>query len=237
VTQAPIFRDVLVVEDEPPLAAALAVALKHLGLPARFVTTLQGARDALVERTPDLLLLDRMLPDGDGISLCQEILEKRSGVFPIVVILSALGETPERIHGLDAGADDYLAKPFSVDELHARLRALARRHTATAKKENGVSDENAALWARDPNKLKVLGPKGWVGVTQLEFKLLETFLSQPGQVISRDDLLKHVWGFQWLPKTRTVDFFIGRVRKNFELNPDDPQHFRTVRGVGYRFDP
>jgi two-component system alkaline phosphatase synthesis response regulator PhoP len=227
------FRDVLVVEDETQLARALDVALKHLGLPTRFASTLDAAREEIAKRVPDLILLDRMLPDGDGVTLCQEIRERLSGVLPLVMILSARGETPERVLGLDAGADDYLPKPFSIDELHARIRALSRRYPSSVPETKSVE----RLWELKGDTLQVLGPKGWVGVTQLEFKLLEKFLAHPGRVVSRDDLLKDVWGFQWLPKTRTVDFFISRIRKNFEIDPDHPRHFMTVRGVGYRFDP
>jgi DNA-binding response OmpR family regulator len=227
------FRDVLVVEDEAQLARTLGVALKHLGLPTRFASTLQLAREEIAKKVPDLILLDRMLPDGDGVTLCQEIRERFLGSLPLVLILSARSESPERVLGLDAGADDYLTKPFSVDELHARIRALSRRYPSTVPETKPTE----GLWELNSNTLQVLGPKGWVGVTQLEFKLLEKFLAHPGRVVSRDDLLKDVWGFQWLPKTRTVDFFISRVRKNFEIDPDHPRHFVTVRGVGYRFDP
>lgn len=235
------FRDVLVVEDEPLLARTLGVALKHLKLSARFATTLKNAREAIEEKVPDLILLDRMLPDGDGISLCAELRLTLGGGLPLIIILSARGDTTEKVEGLDAGADDYLPKPFSVDELHARIRALARRYPAAAESAKVSAPTPASssdeLWQRDINTQKVLGPKGWIAVTQLEYKLLEKFITQPSQVLSRDDLLKDVWGFHWLPKTRTVDFFISRVRKNFELNPDEPRHFVTVRGVGYRFDP
>ena len=227
------FRDVLVVEDEAQLARTLGVALKHLGLPTRFASTLDAAREEIAKRVPDLILLDRMLPDGDGVTLCQEIRERLSGALPLVMILSARSETPERVLGLDAGADDYLPKPFSIDELHARIRALSRRYPTMLPETKSVE----RLWELKGDTLQVLGPKGWVGVTQLEFKLLEKFVAHPGRVVSRDDLLKDVWGFQWLPKTRTVDFFISRIRKNFEIDPDHPRHFMTVRGVGYRFDP
>jgi two-component system, OmpR family, alkaline phosphatase synthesis response regulator PhoP len=233
------FKDVLVVEDEIQLSKTLAVALKHLGLQSRFSTTLQGARAEIKKQIPDLVLLDRMLPDGDGLSLCREIRLSTRGAKPMVLILSARGETLDRVEGLEDGADDYLPKPFSIDELHARIRALSRRFVPSTEPPSPLPkpDANAVLWTMDVDMQKVLGPKGWVSVTQLEFKLLEKFVSQPGKVLSRDDLLKDVWGFQWLPKTRTVDFFMSRVRKNFEKDPDKPRHFMTVRGIGYRFEP
>ncbi len=235
---------VLVVEDEALLAEMLAIALKHLGLTHRLATTLEAARAEIAAQAPDLVLLDRMLPDGEGLNLCEEIRNNPATKQTLVIILSARGEVSDRIKGLNLGADDYLPKPFDVDELHARIRALARRTSKTAAEESPAqttdtsssASQNIPLWTRDSNSFKVLGPKGWVQVTQLEFKLLEKFITQPGKVISRDDLLKDVWGFQWLPKTRTVDFFMGRVRKNFELDADRPRHFITVRGVGYRFE-
>ncbi|MEO5667291.1 MAG: response regulator transcription factor [Bdellovibrionota bacterium] len=238
-----LFKDVLVVEDEAQFARTLSVALKHLQLPARFATTLAGARLEVQKELPDLILLDRMLPDGDGLSLCEELRATSTQPLPLIIILSARGQIEERVAGLDSGADDYLPKPFSVDELHARIRALSRRYplaSAAAKLGPTVAppfQEEKKLWKMDVNTQKVLGPNGWINVTQLEFKLLEKFLTQPGETLSRDDLLKDVWGFQWLPKTRTVDFFISRVRKNFEKDPDSPKHFITVRGIGYRFDP
>jgi len=233
------FSDVLVVEDEPQFARTLAVALKHLQLPARFASTLETARAEIRLKTPDLLLLDRMLPDGDGLVLCEELRREAKHSLPLIIILSARSETDERVSGLDAGADDYLPKPFSIDELHARIRALSRRYPTSAPtlSKEITSPTGSELWQMDVDTQKVFGPKGWVSVTQLEFKLLQKFLTQPAKTISRDDLLKDVWGFQWLPKTRTVDFFVSRIRKNFEIDADHPRHFVTVRGIGYRFDP
>lgn len=232
------FRDVLVLEDEVQLARTLAVAMKQLGLNARFASTLEQARQAIHSQMPDLLLLDRTVPDGDGLELCRELRNSPPpATVPMILILSARGEANDRIAGLDQGADDYLPKPFSLDELHARIRALSRRFTMAAPPTPQLKSAATSLWTLDHDHQKVLGPRGWIEVTQLEFKLLSKFFNQPGEVLSRDDLLKDVWGFQWLPKTRTVDFFMTRVRKNFEKDPNNPRHFLTVRGVGYRFDP
>jgi two-component system alkaline phosphatase synthesis response regulator PhoP len=225
---APTFRLALLIEDEPSLAQALALSLEKLGIPHRHASLLADAERIVWAEAPDLLLLDRMLPDGEGLELCKKL--RAQGYQGCILVLSARGDPSERVEGLEVGADDYLPKPFSWEELSARVRALARRKPA-------VEATPAALWNLDADRLRVLGPKGWVNVTQLEFKLLSHLINSPGLAVTREDLLKDVWGFQWLPKTRTVDFFMGRLRKNFEIDPDSPQHFVTVRGTGYRFDP
>jgi two-component system, OmpR family, alkaline phosphatase synthesis response regulator PhoP len=223
----PPFEKILVVEDERHLAKTLLLSLKQIGLSGlQHVSTLKAALEYLKTDTPDLVLLDRMLPDGEGLSLLKEF--EQLDPRPLVLVLSARGESSERVEGLREGADDYLPKPFDMAELEARVLALGRR----LKKNPPLQ-----TWSCDPNSLKILSPKGWINVTQLEYKLLEKFISQPGVAMSREDLLKDVWGFQWLPKTRTVDFFMSRIRKSFEKDPDTPRHFITVRGVGYRFDP
>jgi two-component system alkaline phosphatase synthesis response regulator PhoP len=226
----PGFRLALLVEDEAALAQAIALALGKLGIPHRHVTLLSEAERMVWSESPDLILLDRMLPDGEGLELCRKLRDQ--GYAGSILVLSALGDATERVEGLEIGADDYLPKPFSWEELSARVRALARRRPPAA-----AAATSTPLWSLDADRLRVLGPKGWVEVTQLEFKLLGHLIAAPGAALSREELLKDVWGFQWLPKTRTVDFFMGRLRKNFELDPDNPSHFVTVRGIGYRFDP
>jgi DNA-binding response OmpR family regulator len=137
--------------------------------------------------------------------------------------------------GLNEGADDYLPKPFSWEELEARVRALSRRRTVAPIKLGRMTPP--VRWEIDQNRLRIHGPHGWIELTPLEFKLATKLIEAKGTIISRDDLLKDVWGFTLLPKTRTVDHFLGRLRKHFEKNPEEPKHFLTVRGAGYRFEP
>jgi DNA-binding response OmpR family regulator len=221
------------VEDETNLAVALKVALGKLGIRVTHATTLAGARRASRETAPELILLDRRLPDGDGMSLCSALRE--DGYRGAILMLTASGELHDRVDGLNAGADDYLPKPFSWEELEARIRALSRRSEGFA--SAAAPEKKGAAWELEPDRLRVRGPKDWVKLTPLEFKLASRLISAAGAIVTRDELLKDVWGFTLLPKTRTVDHFLGRLRKRFEENPEDPRHFLTVRGAGYRFEP
>lgn len=221
----PIEPRALLVEDERNLATPLRIALKRLGLQVSHATTLADAATQLQSLKPEILVLDRKLPDGDGMQLCLELRSK--GYQGRILMLTAMGETHERVSGLNAGADDYLPKPFSWEELNARVNALLRRpalDTLTRKP-----------WQLEADRLRVLGPRGWVTLTPLEFKLASRLIEAQGSILSRDALLKDVWGFQLLPKTRTVDYFLVRLRRHFELDPENPKHFLTVRGAGYRF--
>lgn len=227
---AAIFGSVLIVEDEIQLSKTLAIAVAKLGVPQiRVAGTLSEARKQIETAPPELVLLDRGLPDGDGLALCEEL---RAGKYEgAILILTASGQTDARVRGFDSGADDYLPKPFSWDELSARIRNLARRTLSL----RSSPQQSTETWSCDLKLLRVRGPSGWQELTPLEFKLCRHLIESSGRIVSRDELLKHVWGFTLLPKTRTVDHFLGRLRKRFERNPDEPEFFLTVRGAGYRF--
>ena len=220
------FQSALLVEDEPHLLVALKVAFRKLNIRTHTAQTLADAKRIVSANPPELLLLDRTLPDGDGFAFCSTLRE--SGYTGTILILTASGHTEDKVEGLNRGADDYLAKPFSWEELEARIRALGRRRFQPM-------PESSPLWKIDTPRLRIHGPKGWVQLTALEFKLAQTLIQSSGKIISRADLLKDVWGFHFLPQTRTVDFFLSRLRKHFEPNPEKPKHFLTVRSVGYRF--
>lgn len=227
-----VFHSALLVEDELNLGQALEVALSRLCSTTRRATTLEQARARLKEETADFILLDRQLPDGDGILLCDEL--RHRGFHGCILMLTASGDTDARIEGLRAGADDYLPKPFSWEELEARIHALGRRKQAYHAAGSAASS-TSSLWERDETRLRIHGPSGWVELTPLEFKLACHLIQAKGAIVSREELLKEVWGFHLLPKTRTVDFFLSRLRKHFEQNPEEPRHFLTIRGAGYRF--
>jgi DNA-binding response OmpR family regulator len=208
-----------------------------MGIRCLHATTLEKARHLLSQGPkPEFLLLDRAVPDGDGIDLCRE--ERESGYAGSILILTAAGATDDRVDGLKGGADDYLPKPFSWDELEARVEALSRRYRRKSDAAGATNEgQGAVAWTLDHGRLRVLGPGGWVELTPLEFKLASRLVDAHGKILTREDLLKNVWGFKFLPKTRTVDHFMGRLRKHFERDPEQPVHFLTVRGAGYRFEP
>ena len=222
----PLFTHTLLVEDEISLGEALEIALRRISPSIERVESLRAARQFVNQNTPDLVIIDRRLPDGEGLELCRELRER--SFDGIILILTAHGEVESRVEGLEAGADDYLAKPFSWEELMARLQALARRRKSKPRL--------TSTWTLDADQLKILGPKGWVQLTPLEFRLASHLITAQGSIVSRDTLLSDVWGFTLLPKTRTVDHFLGRLRKYFEIDPENPKHFLTVRGAGYRFN-
>jgi DNA-binding response OmpR family regulator len=230
----PLFSTALLVEDDRNLSFAISAAMKKLGIPTTTASTLAKAREEFERLAPELLLLDRRLPDGEGLTLCAEL--RRKGFQGMILVLSAAGEMPDRVKGLETGADDYLPKPFAWQEFHARLGALARRQVPEPVVESDNSGAKNGLWKIDEKRLRIRGPMGWVELTPLEFKLAQHLIRAEGSIVSREELLKDVWGFSLLPKTRTVDLFLSRLRKLFEEDPENPTHFLTVRGAGYRFE-
>ncbi len=211
--------NILFVEDEERLGRTIKLALEAMGHQVTWVKLLSNARLTLGQDVFQLVVLDRNLPDGEGLSLCSDI--QKISPAPHVLILSAKSEIHFRVEGLDAGADDYLAKPFSLEELQARVRSLNRRV--------------GHLWERRPDQLRILSPKGWLDLTQQEYKFLDYLIAHEGQVISKERLLREVWGFSLLPKTRTIDFFITQLRKRLEDDPENPKHLVTIRGAGIKF--
>lgn len=223
------WKSVLLLEDEPMLAETLKVALKKLHIKnIAHASTIKEAEKLTSETQYDFFILDRTLPDGDGVSYCQTLRSK--GHLQPILFLTARSETRDRVQGLNSGADDYLTKPFSWDELVARVTALHRRSQIQ------IKPTPEKTWAIDEQRLRIFSNKGWIELTPLEFKLASHLIKAQGNIVGREELLKEVWGFRFLPKTRTVDYFMGRLRKHFEKNPDEPQFFLTVRGAGYRFE-
>lgn len=219
---------ILLLEDEPALATSLKISLGQLGdLKVDHVRLLSEAEKRIQKQKFDLYLLDRKLPDGDSLTLLTEI--RKRDPSALILMLSAMGTVADRIAGLREGADDYLPKPFSLEELTARVEALRRRLAAR------TPAPEAPVWQLEEKQLTVAGNHGPVQLTPLEYKLVAFLVAHEGEIVSREELLKEVWGFQNLPQTRTVDLFMSRLRKLFESNPEAPEHFQTVRGAGYRF--
>ena len=181
----------------------------------------------------DLVVLDLMLPDSHGIDLCRQM-RKAEPQLPILM-LTALGEEQDRVKGLKEGADDYLTKPFSLDEFLLRVRGMLRRSTwyqPTQIKEKPYLFGSNRI---DLRNLEATTANGKTHLTELEGRMLETFFASEGETLTRAELLKSVWGMAEDTETRTLDNFIVRLRKYFEEDPTKPKHFLTVRGRGYRF--
>lgn len=218
---------VLVVEDERKVGQFVTQALKEQSYTTKLVGTLAAARDALAESPFDVIVLDLGLPDGDGLELLAEW--RSVGFNEPVLILSARDAVSDRIQGLNLGADDYLPKPFNVDELVARVRSLLRRQNdgprATTLERHGVELD---LLAR---RVKVNGTE--VELTNREMALLELFMQNAGRVLTRTLIAEKVWEASYDMETNLIDVYVRRLRRKLERAEDNPR-FKTVRGSGYQ---
>lgn len=226
---------ILVVEDEEHLAAGLKLNLELSGYEVDLASTAREAGEKLLQ--PDrysVIVLDVMLPDKNGYELCRKI--RDSGNYTPVIMLTARSSADDRVEGLESGADDYVVKPFDLDELLARVGSMLRRQAWA--QGNGAAPATAAFGrARvsfDAHEVTVDGQK--VELTRLELDLLRYFVAHPGRVISRAELLEKVWKLR-SHSSRTIDNFISRLRRHFEDDPADPRHFLSIRGAGYKFMP
>lgn len=219
---------VLVVEDERAISEPLAEHLVREGFDAQVAATIEDATAAFEASPPDLILLDVMLPDGDGRDLCRRI--RVTSDVPIIM-LTARGEEIDRIVGLELGADDYVVKPFSAGELVARMRAIMRRGRATARK--GPIDVGPIHL--DPASRTVTKVGEPIELAAKEFDLLHVLMANAGQVVRREEIMDEVWDPHWFGPTKTLDVHISWLRKKLEDRPSEPKLITTVRGVGFRF--
>ena len=225
---------VLLVEDEQHLAAGLKLNFELEGYTITLAETARDALQALQAHSFDVVILDVMLPDSDGFEICRHMRNARN--FTPVLMLTARGQPEDRIAGLEAGADDYLPKPFELEELLARVRSLLRRQAwqQTPKSETMYRFGRAVI---DFERHEATVDGKTIVTTSLELALLQYFVDNPERVIGRAELLEKVWNLQNYPNTRTVDNFVMRLRRHFEENPARPAHFLSVRGAGYKFLP
>jgi two-component system phosphate regulon response regulator PhoB len=220
----------MLVEDEAPIREMLKIVLEQAGFSVNEAEDFDIALEKMVEPYPDLVLLDWMLPGGSGVQLARKLKEHEFTRDIPIIMLTARGEEEDKVRGLEAGADDYITKPFSPKELVARIKAVMRRVTPTA------SDEliNFAGLILDPVAHRVSANDDRVEMGPTEFKLLHFFMAHAERVYSREQLLDNVWGTNVYVEDRTVDVHIRRLRKAISAHGHDSM-IQTVRGAGYRF--
>ncbi|WP_421356248.1 two-component system response regulator KdpE [Pseudocitrobacter faecalis] len=220
---------VLIVEDEQAIRRFLRTALEAEGLRVFDAQTLQRGLLEAATRKPDLVILDLGLPDGDGIDFIRDF---RQWSATPVIVLSARSEEHDKIAALDAGADDYLSKPFGIGELQARLRVALRRHASSQPNDPVLtfSDVQVDLAAR-----RIVRSGEEVHLTPIEFRLLAELLNNPGKVLTQRQLLNHVWGPNAVEHSHYLRIYMGHIRQKLEVDPARPRHFLTETGIGYRF--
>lgn len=227
---------ILVVEDDPKVRLMLRRCFEGDGYRVCEAGSGAEAERAISERRYDLVTLDLNLPDCDGLSLARTIRAKSN--VPIVMV-TGKGETIDRVVGLEIGADDYISKPFHVREVLARIRAVLRRTASTA----GVEPSRSQTvvfdgWVLDLTRRDLTDANGKAhALTTAEFDLLKTFTQNAGRVLTRDQIMDHLKGHDWVPLDRSIDNLVARLRKKVEKEPGDPKLIRTVRGAGYVFTP
>lgn len=220
---------VAVIDDDDSVRTALLMNLQVEGF--KTVSAADGEEGLRIirESKPDLVVLDVMMPKKDGLQTCRDL--RNSGNSVPLILLTARSAEVDRVLGLELGADDYLAKPFSMPELMARIKALLRRTYSqddvdTIQFDNVVVDFKAYKTERDEQAIEL---------SAREYRLLKYLVLKRGKVVTRDELLDQVWGYNSYPTTRTVDNHIARLRQKIESNLDEPKHILTVHGVGYKF--
>ena len=222
---------ILVVEDETTVRETITQALQDEGFSVVTATDGLSGLSKARDTKPDLVLLDLMLPEMDGLSLCRAL--RRDSDIPIIM-LTARSTEMDKIIGLETGADDYVVKPFSLGELLARVRSLLRRsHSGNAKDHLRLVSGTLKL---DLSSHRVTLGKDEIHLTQKEFKLLAELMRNSGAVLSRDLLLEKVWGYDYVGSTHTVDVHVRWLREKIEDEPSKPQRIVTIRGIGYRFE-
>lgn len=233
--QAAVFQTnamikILIVEDEPNMVAGLRDNFEYEGYDVITAPDGVAGLERALEESPDLVVLDVMMPRMSGLDVCKQLKARRPSM-PIIM-LTARGQEVDKVVGLELGADDYVTKPFSIRELLARVKAVLRRAHAAPKDKELYKFGDVEVNLRSCQVSRKGKP---VDVSSKEFELLKYFLCHSGEAISRDKLLEEVWGYDRFPTTRTVDAHIVRLRQKVEVKPEDPHFILTVHGVGYKF--
>lgn len=231
---------ILVVDDDPQIGDLIKDYLEQHGYRVSTALNGQEMQRIMLRVKIDIVILDLMLPGEDGLSLCRKL---RESTDVMIIMLSAMGEEPDRVVGLEVGADDYMAKPFGPRELLARIKSLIRRSTemasdgAKSRRLAELPDIHFKNWTLDRNRRRLLSPdEVTVPLSSGEYELLLAFLENPRRTLNRDQLLDLTRGRESGPFDRTIDVQVARLRKKIEKNPKDPKLIITMRGDGYQFD-
>lgn len=227
----PALARILIVEDELPMRTALTDVLAAEGYRVMSAADGEAGLERALAEKPDLMLLDLMMPRLDGYSVCVQL--RRLAVKIPILMLTAKGQIEDRVRGLDAGADDYLVKPFSTEELLARVRAVLRRAAKAAPPLRTITLGNVRI---DFAQQQAWRGRKTLHLTTKEFAVLRLLAEAEGQTVSRERFLDLAWGYTAFPTTRTVDVHIASLRHKLEKNPEAPRFIHTVHGVGYRLE-
>lgn len=222
---------ILIIEDEEDLVKGLEINLVDEGYEVDYALNGKEGLEKALKEMPDLILLDIMLPGMNGLEICREL--RRNKMDNPILMLTAKGEEIDKVIGLEIGADDYISKPFSILELLARIKAHLRRENRSGEAVPGVVHlESMKI---DFGHYKVIRKNDEIDLTSLELDILRYLIAQDGKVVSRDNLLDKIWGYEKYPTTRTIDNHILKLRKKIEIDPNHPRYILTVYGGGYRF--
>ncbi len=223
-------KRILIIEDDPAIARGLQTALEEEHFDVLVASDGVTGEEKARREAVDLIILDLMLPSKNGMEVCRDL--RKDGKETPIIMLTSKKEETDKVLGLETGADDYVTKPFSIRELHARIRALLRRPGEIRKEIEGVAFGTIVVDFRKQEARKDGVP---VPLSSREFAVLKYLSEREGEVVTREMLLDDVWGYETFPTTRTVDNYILSLRKKLEADPSSPEHFLTVPTSGYKF--
>jgi two-component system, OmpR family, response regulator RpaA len=224
---------ILVIDDDPAIAELVAINLEMAGYDVTQVTDGIKGQALAVQMVPDLIMLDLMLPKVDGFTICQRLRRDERTANVLVLMLTALGQTQDKVEGFNAGADDYLTKPFELEEMLARVRALLRRTDRIPQAAKHTEILSYGPLTLMPERFEILWNEAVIKLTRLEFELLHCLLQRHGQTVSPSEILQEVWGYDPNDDIETIRVHVRHLRTKLEPDPRHPKYIKTVYGAGY----
>jgi two-component system, OmpR family, response regulator RpaA len=224
---------ILVIDDDPAIAELVAINLEMAGYDVTQVTDGMKGQALAVQMVPDLIMLDLMLPKVDGFTICQRLRRDERTANVLVLMLTALGQTQDKVEGFNAGADDYLTKPFELEEMLARVRALLRRTDRIPQAAKHTEILSYGPLTLVPERFEILWTEKVIKLTRLEFELLHCLLQRHGQTVSPSEILQEVWGYDPNDDIETIRVHVRHLRTKLEPDPRRPRYIKTVYGAGY----